>query len=297
MAKKNSEVNKIWKIFLERIRDKYKLVILNEQTFEEKLSFRLSRLNVFVLVSLLSILLVFITAYIIAYTSLKEYIPGYTDVSMQRTIYELQIRSDSIERALHANESYLKDLSLVLGGNLPDERQQQVQDTVKKDYNKITDKRSKEDSLFRIDFENQSKYNLYRNDRKKNTMASGAQNLFFFSPLKGIVAKEFNSKTGHFGIGISAAQNDAVKAVQDGAVIYSGWTPEAGNLVVIQHSGNIVSVYKNLSITLRKQGTHVTAGEPVGIVGGSVELGAGKGLEFELWMNGNPVNPKDYIVF
>ena len=297
MAKRNSETNKIWHIFLERIRDKYKLVILNEQTFEEKLSFRLSRLNVFVLVTLLSILLVFITAYIIAYTSLKEYIPGYTDASMQRKIYELQIRSDSIERALHANENYLKDLKLVIGGNLPDERQERLVDTTKKDFTKIADKRSKEDSLFRIEFENQSKYNLVKNDRKKSTLSSGVQNLFFFSPLKGIVSKEFNSKTGNFGVTVSAAQNDAVKAVQDGTIIYSGWTSESGNVVMLQHPGNIMTVYKNLSVALRKQGAHVSAGEPIGIIGSSRDLNAGKGLEFELWINGNPINPKEYIVF
>lgn len=297
MAKKNSEATKIWKIFLERIRDKYKLVILSEQTFEEKLSFRLSRLNVFVLVTLLSILLVFITAYIIAYTSLKEYIPGYTDVSMQRNIYELQLRSDSIERALQANQNYLKDLSLVLGGNLPDERQQNVTDTARKDYTKISDKRSKEDSLFRLDFENQNKYNLNRNDRKKTTLSSGVQNLFFFAPLKGVVSKEFNSKSGHFGVTISAARNEAVKAAQDGTVIFAGWTSESGYVVMVQHSGNISSVYKNLSVALCRQGAHLSAGEPVGIIGGSADLGSGKGLEFELWINGNPVNPKEYIVF
>ena len=107
---------------LRRIRDQYRLVILNEETLEERISFKLSRLNVFVAIGLLSIILVFITTYIIAFTPLKEYIPGYTDVTLQRRIYELQLRSDSVSFAMRAQEKYLEDLRRVLGGDLPNER-------------------------------------------------------------------------------------------------------------------------------------------------------------------------------
>ena len=149
MSRFRIEGQKIWQLLLQRIRDKYRLVILSEETFEERLSFRLSRLNVFVAIGLLSILLVFITSYIIAFTPLKEYIPGYTDVTMQRRIYELQLRSDSVERALHANEGYLRDLRKVLSGDgLLGKREIPGDTANSKNYKNIKDKRSLQDSLF-----------------------------------------------------------------------------------------------------------------------------------------------------
>ena len=124
-----SERKKIWKLLTRRIRDKYRLVVLNEETLEERISFKLSRLNVFVAIGMLSIILVLITTYIIAFTPLKEYIPGYTDVTLQRRIYELQLRSDSVAFAMRSQESYLDNLRKVLGGDLPNERTMNPVDT------------------------------------------------------------------------------------------------------------------------------------------------------------------------
>jgi murein DD-endopeptidase MepM/ murein hydrolase activator NlpD len=292
------EGKKIWQLLLQRVRDKYRLVILNEETFEERLSFRLSRLNVFVVIGLLSIVLVLITTYIIAFTPLKEYIPGYTDVTMQRRIYELQLRSDSVERALHANEGYLEDLRKVLGGDdLLDKREIPVDTTNSKNYKTINDKRSKADSLMRVDYENRSKYNLFRADDNSTGPASQVRNLFFYSPLKGVITSEFNPQAAHYGIDIVANKNEAIKAIQDGTVIFSGWTVETGYVIALQHPGNIISVYKHNSVLLKKEGNIVRAGESIAIIGESGELSSGPHLHLEIWINGNPVNPKDYLVF
>jgi murein DD-endopeptidase MepM/ murein hydrolase activator NlpD len=298
MSQFRIEGEKIWRLLLQRIRDKYRLVILDEETFEERLSFRLSRLNAFVAIGLLSIILVFITTYIIAFTPLKEYIPGYTDVTMQRRIYELQLRSDSVERALHSNEQYLADLRKVLGGeDLSFKREEALDTSLAKNYKNLSDKRSKQDSLFRSDYENRSKYNLFKSGGNTSSQVTQVRNLFFYSPLKGIVTNEFNPKLAHYGIDIVAGKNEAIKAIQDGMVIFAGWTVETGYVIMLQHPGNIISVYKHNSALLKKEGSTVKAGESVAIIGETGELTSGPHLHLEIWINGNPVNPKDYIVF
>jgi murein DD-endopeptidase MepM/ murein hydrolase activator NlpD len=292
-----SERKKIWKLLVQRIRDKYRLVILNEETLEERLTFKLSRLNVFVAIGLLSIILVLITTYIIAFTPLKEYIPGYTDVTLQRRIYELQLRSDSVAFAMRAQEKYLEDLQKVLGGNLPDERKMVPEDTAqKRNYQNIKDTRSPEDSLLRTEYDNANKYNLFKSD-KSTTKGSTMRNLTFFPPVKGTITSGFDPLRKHFGIDIVAGRDEVIKAVQDGTVIFSGWTVETGYVIAIQHPGNVISFYKHNSVLLKKEGNIVQAGETVAIIGESGELSTGPHLHFELWINGIPVDPKDYFVF
>jgi len=292
-----SERTKIWKLLVRRIRDQYRLVILNEETLEERISFKLSRLNVFVAIGLLSILLVFITTYIIAFTPLKEYIPGYTDITLQRRIYELQLRSDSVAFAMRAQEKYLDGLKRVLNGDLPNEREMLPADTAKtRDYRNIKDKRSGEDSVLRAEYEKDSKYNLFKSD-KSSAKGSSMRNLTFFTPVKGMVTSKFDPLRKHFGIDIVAARDEVIKSVQDGTVIFSGWTVETGYVIAIQHPGNIISIYKHNSVLLKKEGNIVHAGETVAIIGETGELSTGPHLHLELWINGIPVNPIDYIVF
>jgi len=292
-----SERTKIWKYLLRRIRDKYRLVLLNEETLEERISFKLSRLNVFVAIGMMSIILVFITTYIIAFTPLKEYIPGYTDVTLQRRIYELQLRSDSVAFAMRSQEKYLEALKKVLGGDIPNEREMGALDTAKsRNYLNIKDKRSPDDSLLRTEYENANKYNLFKSGKPAGK-GSTMRNLTFFSPIKGIVTSEFDPLRKHFGIDVVAARDQVIKAVQDGTVIFSGWTVETGYVIAIQHPGNVISVYKHNSVLLQKEGNIVHAGETVAIIGETGELSTGPHLHLELWINGIPVNPKDYIVF
>lgn len=292
-----SERIKIWKTLTRRIRDQYRLVILNEETLEERLSLKLSRLNVFVAIGLLSIILVFITTYIIAFTPLKEYIPGYTDVTLQRRIYELQLRSDSVAFAMRAQQRYLEDLRKVLGEDLPNERKMVPADTAQTlNYRNIKDKRSPEDSILRTEYDNANKYNLFKSD-KSTGKGSTMRNLTFFSPIKGTITSEFDPLRKHFGIDVVAARDEVIKSIQDGTVIFSGWTVETGYVIAIQHPGNVISIYKHNSVLLKKEGNIVHAGETVAIIGETGELSTGPHLHLELWINGIPVNPKDYIVF
>jgi murein DD-endopeptidase MepM/ murein hydrolase activator NlpD len=271
---------------------------MNDDTLEERLTFRLSRLNVFVVLGTLTIILIFLTSILIAFTSLREYIPGYTNVGLQKKLYELQIKTDSIEKDLEKSDVFIQNLKDVINGKDLASDVPLNKDTLHK-YNNIKLKKSPEDSMLRMEVDNQGKYNLYRyenseNSRQKN-VSIGKE--LFFVPLKGVITNQFNPSQNHYGVDIVAKENEAIKSVLDGTVILSNWTLETGYTIAIQHEQNIVSVYKHNSALLKKEGDFVKAGDPIAIIGQTGELTTGPHLHFELWNNGNPVNPKDYINF
>jgi murein DD-endopeptidase MepM/ murein hydrolase activator NlpD len=165
-----------------------------------------------------------------------------------------------------------------------------------KNYSNITNKKSVEDSIFRKDIENRDRYNLSVGGEGYNSNAS-IRNYFFFTPLKGLITNNFNTALGHYGIDIVAKENEPVKSVLDGTVILSDWTVKTGYVIAIQHQSNIISVYKHNSVLMKKEGEHVKAGDVIAIIGNTGELSSGPHLHFELWHDGKPVNPLDYMRF
>jgi murein DD-endopeptidase MepM/ murein hydrolase activator NlpD len=282
----------------EKWRNKYRLVFMTDDTLEERFAFRLSRMNVFIALGTLTIILIFLTSILIAFTPLREYIPGYTNVGLTMKLYKLQIRTDSIERDLVKKDRFIKNLKDVINGKDLTEDKPMERDTLNK-YSNIKIKRSIEDSILRLEVESQSKYTLYKMETKElaDQKKSSIGGVLFFNPLKGIITNEFDPAQKHFGVDIVSKQNEAVKSVLDGTVIFSNWTLETGYVVVVQHSQNIISVYRHNSVILKKAGDFVRAGEPIAIVGETGDLVTGPHLHFELWNDGNPVNPKDYITF
>jgi murein DD-endopeptidase MepM/ murein hydrolase activator NlpD len=282
-----------------KLRNKYRLVILNDETLEEKLSFRLSRLNVFIAIGSLSIALVVITSYIIAFTPLKEYIPGFGSMVGQKEIYKLQIKADSLETAMKDKDLYILNIKNIISGKeLVDQLPNKPDST--KIYKNITLKKSREDSLLRMEIESQEKYSVSRSNNKPsdNRQPQAAiTSYLFFTPVKGIVTNNFDPSNKHYGIDVVAKPNEPIKAALDGTVIFSDWTLATGNTITVQHQQNLLTVYKHNSSILKKTGSFVKAGEPIAIIGNSGELSSGPHLHFELWFNGNPVNPKDYISF
>ena len=269
---------------------------MNDDTFEERLSFRLSRLNVFIAIGASAIILVIITTYIIAFTPLREYIPGYGNKS-DRNVRELMLRADSLEENLKNKDLYLYNLKNIMDGKAVVEKLPEKPDSATNKYSNISFKKSKEDSLLRVDVEKQDKYSIAANDNSGGTPISSISSFFFFTPLKGMITNNFDPEGEHYGIDIVAAKNEAIKATLDGSVIFAGWTLKTGYTIAIQHQGNLISVYKHNSALLKKEGDDVKAGEAVAIIGETGELSNGPHLHFELWYNGMPVNPRDYMVF
>lgn len=296
----HTEGKKKWLI---KLKNKYRLVIMNDDTFEEKLSFRLSRLNVFVAIGATSIFLIFATTYIIAFTPLREYIPGYTNLKLNKESYTNLLKIDSLENEVRSRELYFKNLKLILSGQaIIDSVTPYTKDTSKK-YSNITIIKSKEDSILRKQIESENKYDLssqdltLENNTTNQNINSSISGFFYFTPLKGLVINGFDASKNHYGIDIAGKKNDVIKSVLNGTVIFSNWTLETGYIIGIQHQHNLISVYKHNSALLKKTGDYVKAGDAIAFIGNSGELSSGPHLHFELWYNGSPVNPKDYITF
>jgi murein DD-endopeptidase MepM/ murein hydrolase activator NlpD len=282
-----------------KLRNKYKLVILNDETYEEKLSFKLSRLNVFVASGTLAILLIIITAIIIAFTPLREYIPGYTDVSLYEQMYRIGKLTDSLDADARQKALYLENLRLVLSGKDTTIVKPLKQDTIR-NYSGIVSHASPEDSTFRNEFESQlfgMEGEVRLSDHSRSSSRPDISSFTFFTPLRGIVTNKFDPTSKHYGVDIVSVQNEAIKATLDGVVTFAGWTIETGYTISLQHENDLISVYKHNSVLLKEQGSYVKAGDAIAIIGSSGEYSTGPHLHFELWYNGVPVNPTEFIKF
>jgi len=293
MARKKKS-NRKW---YSKLRDKYRLVIMNNETFEERLSFRLSRLNVFLLTVTISIILITLTIFIIAFTPIREYIPGYMDVNIPGKLYRLEQRADSMEIALRSKDIYLQNFrNIIEGREIIDTLRPQRDASI--NYDSITIESSPEDSILRAEYDARTQYNLFFYE--SDDLYQGALNIsevVFFTPVEGIIINKFNLAEKHFGVDIASSEEAMIMSVMDGTVIFSDWTSETGHTIAIQHSGNFISIYKHNSMLLQRHGNFVKAGEPIAVSGDSGELTSGPHLHFELWHNGTPVDPEEYMSF
>jgi murein DD-endopeptidase MepM/ murein hydrolase activator NlpD len=282
------------KKLFKKLKNKYRLIIYNDKTYEELWSVRLSRLNVFTIIGMLSIILVILTTIIIAFTPLREYIPGYPNAEFRAELIMTSLKVDSLEYQLHLKDQFLGNIRTIIEGEEP-RIHQAKKDSSKKPVNvKFT--KDIEDSIFRVQVEEEEKYSLTVSN-KSNADDEGLYKTHFYAPVKGVLTNRFNIGEGHNGIDIIAKSKEYVSATLDGTIIFSSWTFEAGYVVHIQHSSNLVSVYKHNARLLKKDGQKVKAGEPIAIFGDSGEFSSGPHLHFELWHKGKPVNPELYISF
>nr|WP_262911124.1 M23 family metallopeptidase [Tenacibaculum ovolyticum] len=271
--------------------DKYRLVILNEDTFQEKFSLKLSRLNVFVFGGVFSVVLIALTSLLIAFTGLREYIPGYASTSLKKKATRLVYEADSLKTRLAVIERYTKALKPVLTGEIRSEKIDSIKiEAQNLTFNESKLQASKQDSLFRAKIEGKDRFPLSEG-------AAGRAKIVFFSPLTGTVSQAFNMNDKHYALDIVAKTGTPVKAIADGTVILAEWTAETGYVITIQHPNKFISVYKHNGSLLKQQGDVVKSGEAIASVGSTGELTTGAHLHFELWNNGFPVNPTDYIDF
>ena len=274
-----------------KLTHQYRLVMLNEETFEERLSLKLNRLNVFVLGGLFSVLLIVGTILLIAYTPLKEYIPGYDSTKLRTQALKATLKADSISRELTNLKLFTQAIQPILTGNIEPEKIDSIQlETRNLIINDSLLKASKEDSIFREKIESQDRFPIV--DTKNSLLEN-----VFFAPLSGMVSQDFDSNSKHFAIDIVAKTGTPVKAVADGTVIFSEWTTGTGYVIIVKHAKNFVSVYKHNGTLLKEQGDFVKSGEVIATVGSTGELTTGPHLHFELWSGGYPVNPTTFIDF
>lgn len=282
----------------EKLHKKYRIVIYNYDTHEERFHFRLTRMNAIGIVIVSMLLLIILITYIIAFTPLREYIPGYTDVSLNKRVYEMERRADSLEIIFQQKDQYINNIKRIIMDDdfTTDSVNSLLTQSSNTDFNNITIKKSKEDSIFRANFEIETRNNLF-NSPIMSDITADLKIVSFYSPIDGIVTNHFDRANKHYGTDLVASNNAVIKATADGTVIYSGWSVDNGYCIGIQHNGNLLSFYKHNAVLLKEEGEYVSAGDPIAIYGNSGSLSTGPHLHFELWYNGTPLNPEDYISF
>jgi murein DD-endopeptidase MepM/ murein hydrolase activator NlpD len=275
--------------------DKYRFSVINDHTMEEVWRIILTRYNAFLLITLILLFIIWGTSTLISFTNLREFIPGYPNVTMRRNILMSAIRLDSLDRELKLRDKYFDNLNSIISGSQPVEISA-LQDTTK-NYKAIKFSTSPKDSVLRAHVENEEKYNLTLGPSTPESL-SGLASLNFFTPVQGIVSGRYDLRTKHFGTDIVTKPKALVSAVLDGTVIFTGWTMETGFVIEIQHPNNIVSVYKHNASLLKETGDVVRAGDAISIVGDSGELyTSGPHLHFEIWYKGSPLDPEKHILF
>jgi murein DD-endopeptidase MepM/ murein hydrolase activator NlpD len=277
---------------LEKLRSKYRLIIYNDSTFQSIWTLRLTPLKVFTIVSLFSVFMITLVVFLIAYTSLKEIIPGYPKAEYREMLLKNIILVDSLENELAVRDKFFTDMKSIIQGEVPAESgsAQNAGSPVPHGKYKAYDS----DSLFQ-DKILEEKLNLSVQSGKERTTTP--EKLHFYHPVEGIVTDKFDVNKGHFGIDIVGKANSRISSVLGGTVLFAGWTQETGNVIYLLHDNNLTSAYKHNAQLLKKTGDQVRAGEAIAIIGNSGELSTGPHLHFELWYMGKPIDPEKYIVF
>lgn len=278
-----------------KLTDKYRLVILNEDTFEERFSLKLSRLNVFVLGSLFVIFLIVSTSILIAFTPIRYYIPGYSSAALKNQATNLVYKVDSLQNVIYLNDLKMEAIIPVLKGeDKASKFVEKVDSLVQRDKilnkSEVNLKPSEKDSIFRSDIESTDRFNVFNK-------ASSNLDIVFFAPVKGYITGKYNPKEKHYAVDISLKKGTPIKAVADGTVIFSAWTSASEYVLIIEHKKGFTSVYKHNSVILKQQGDIVRSGQVIALSGALGELSTGPHLHFELWSDGYPVNPTNYIAF
>ena len=292
MTPKKRKKKQGFKSFWSRVRFKYKLTFINEDTLEEVWTFRLSQLSAFAVLLVFAFALVSVTAFIIIKTPIRNYLPGYLDVEVRKEIVQNALRADSLERMLEIQHVYLENVARIIGGEVPLDSIRRIDSLARVDAD-FEIPRGEAEQAFVAQYEEEEKYSL----TALNPNPIFTEQAFFYKPVDGVVSSHYQTDIRHFGVDIAASPSESVLATLDGTVVYAGYDPQHGNVIQLQHRNGLVSIYKHNEALLKEPGDHVVAGEAIALVGNTGTLSTGPHLHFELWYKGVPVNPEEYIAF
>ena len=270
----------------------YKVVVSSEDTFEERFSFSTNKLNVFLVLSLYSIILIAFTISVVFFTQIREMVPGYSSSDLLTQAIYLTKKTDSLENELELNNTFYKSIENVLSGK--------TEQIIYKDTLAVSNEKDNidyqavltnaEDSILRKYVEEEDKFNLTKNELV-------IENKMFVSPVKGQITQKFDPLNNHFALDILVDTGTPVKSILEGKVIFSEWSVDTGHVLIIDHGDDIISVYKHNSKVLKTQNNFVKAGEVIAYSGNQGTLSTGPHLHFELWKNGTPINPEPLFNF
>lgn len=271
---------------------KYRVVIMNEASLEEVKTFRLNRLNVFVYSGLFAILMITLTILVIIYSPLRQYILGFSEADQRKQIVDLTFHTDSLQQRIVSNDAYFLSLQKVLTGDIEPEKinKDSILNAVQQVPSEVNLQASEEEMNLRADVAEEERYNVFAS-ATANTQKS------FFPPVEGVRSEEFKADKRHYGIDLSAPEGTPVKAVHEGTVVFAEWSAQTGFVLVIEHPHNFVSVYKYNAASTKQAGDKVRTGEVIAQVGHAAGHSSGSHLHFELWHEGYPVDPLNYMNF
>ena len=283
MAKKSKNQKRV-----QRWRNKFRFVILNDDTFEEVMTVKLSPLAIFTGSVFTILFTIAITTMVIAYTPLKEMIPGYASSKLRRESINLALKADSLEASVRLNNQYINAVLRILNGEVVDSvliDLQEGEDSL--DVIELSSP-SAQDSAFRQWVEEENEFTLDQNAPELDIPQ-------LMAPVDGLVTSRFESGKGHYAVDIAAPKNTPVKSCYEGTIVYADWSSETGHVIIVQHERNLISAYKHNSALLKSIGDFVRSGEAIAIIGNSGENSTGPHLHFELWYDGYAINPEEYI--
>ena len=279
---------------IHRLRNRYRLSIIHDETFQERFSIRLTPLNV--ILGVLGLFLVSggIVYSLVAFTPLRQHmIPGYLSDNYREAAVYSRTQVDSLKDVTTQQGRYIQDLRVVLqGGVVPTPHADTTSAGARP--GDLEFEMIEEDSLLRERVDQEPALGL---DFESSRSVTTLENLLLFRPLEGTLTGRFDSRIRHFGVDVVAPANSVVKAVKEGTVFFAGFTIEGGHEIHVQHANNVVSVYKHNSKLFNQTGDRVETGESVAVVGNTGGHTDGPHLHFELWIEGVPVDPEDYLAW
>jgi len=279
------------RLWVQNLLNRYRIVAINEITFEEKFFLRISQFNIIIFIFLFATFVAIGSFFLIAFTPLKEFIPGYTSLSIRKEAIRNSFLLDSLSIEFQKKDRFITSIKSALIGEINSKENSLLDDKSKVPKALNSDNpMSKADSILRLEVIQEDKYNVIPNN------LSGVKYLLY-QPALGPISQKYDADKKHFAVDIALEENAPIMAVAHGTVIFSEWTAETGHVIIIKHDYGLLSVYKHNSSLEKVQGDIVKAGEVIAKAGNTGELSTGWHLHFELWINGYSVDPAFFIDF
>jgi murein DD-endopeptidase MepM/ murein hydrolase activator NlpD len=278
--------------FIDKMRFKYRVSILNENTLEESWHIRLSRFSVFMWGSTFIVLTFILLTILIFTTPIKHYLPGYGETGNRANIIQESMRADSMLKQIDLQRGYLGLVKEIIDGKLKPDSIAALDKVKLKEKAKVFIEKSEKEKEFTAKYEEDEKFNLASIETKPN------ENMYvFFRPTSGVISSSFDLAENQFGIYLITSPNETVLSVLGGTVVYAAFTFDFGWVIQVQHENNYLSIYKNNTRLLAKVGDTVKGGQSIALTGSSNGKKAGNQFYFELWKQGKPINPEEVIIF
>ena len=273
-----------------QIKNNYRLAVFNEDSYEEKFALSLSKRNIFLAISFITLFVILITTIFIFYTPVREYIPGYDTTKIRIQAIQNLEKIDSIMISLQKNKQFIESFSSTINKQDFNSVYADNQNLQKVDLNELKVNINVEDSILRKIVEIEDRFNIIESENNKISID-------LTSPVRGLISEGFSFSDKHFGVDIVLKERTPVKSISDGIVIFSAWTLNYGYTVVVYHKNKLTSIYKHNESIKVKKGDFVMSGEVIALSGNTGDLTTGPHLHFEIWDSQGPLNPEDLISF